>query len=110
MRTGHDTVIKNMHRTVRAKLLQFKFPDALAEIWSAISFGDRYVNEKKVWEIKDGAERAEALYNLVLLLEGVARALTPFLPESSKKIAAAIERKDDGFLAKKTEALFPRIN
>ena len=113
-RPGADDEFKNViadaERAVRIKLNEFKFHDALAAIWAAISFGDRYVNEKKVWEIKDGAERAEALYNLVLLLEGVARALTPFLPESSKKIAAAIERKDDGFLAKKTEALFPRIN
>ena len=34
-------------------LANIKFSEALAAIWAAISFGDRYVNEKKIWEIKD---------------------------------------------------------
>jgi methionyl-tRNA synthetase len=101
-------VIDDMNRAVRAKLNEFKFNDALAAIWAAISFGDRYVNEKKIWEIKDAAVRGDALYNLVLLLDGVATALMPFLPDTAKKITTAIERDGDGLRGKKVEVLFPR--
>lgn len=104
-----DAIIKNMDRTVRAKLLQFKFPDALAEIWSAISFGDRYVNEKKVWEMKDDAARGQALFNLVTLLGAVANALVPFMPEAAQKITAAISHEGKSITAKKIDNLFPRL-
>ncbi len=108
-----QNVVDDMNRAVRAKLNEFKFNDALAAIWAAISFGDRYVNEKKVWEIKDAVARGDALYNLVLLLDGVASALVPFLPDAAKKITAAIERDGEGehggWKAKKIEVLFPRI-
>lgn len=105
--------IDMMNRTVREKLNEFKFHEALAAIWSAISFGDRYVNDKKVWEIKDDAERGMALYNLVSLLEAVAATLAPFMPDTSRKIAGAIEHDGNGsgatITAKKIEALFPRM-
>ncbi len=102
--------IADMDRAVREKLGAFKFNEALAAIWSAISFGDRYVNEKKVWEIKNPGERSRALFNLVSLLESVAATLASFMPETSKKITAAIERNGDEIKVKKIEALFPRIS
>jgi methionyl-tRNA synthetase len=104
-----DITIETMKRTVYAKLGEYKFSDALAAIWSAISFGDRYVNERKVWEIKDDAVRAVALFNLVSLLDAVATELVPFLPETSKKIKAAIVYEDGALKTKKPDILFPRI-
>jgi methionyl-tRNA synthetase len=101
--------IADMDRAVREKLGAFKFNEALAAIWAAISFGDRSVNEKKVWEIKDTKERSRALGNLVSLLEAVAATLQHAMPETSKKIATAIERSGDEVKVKKIEALFPRI-
>jgi methionyl-tRNA synthetase len=98
-----------MQRTAYGKLKEYRFPDALAAIWSAISFGDRYVNEKKIWEIKDGAVRAKALANLVLLLDAIATELAPFLPGTAGKIRAAIVREDGALKTKKPEALFPRV-
>jgi len=94
---------------VYAKLKEYKFSDALAAIWAALSFGDRYVNERKVWEIKDDAQRAAALFNLVSLLDAVATELVPFLPEASKKIRAAIMHESGILKTKKPEILFPRI-
>jgi methionyl-tRNA synthetase len=106
-------VIEDMNRAVYAKIAEFKFNDALAAIWAALAFGDRYVNEKKVWEIKDAAERGDALYNLVLLLEAVGATLVPFMPETAVKIASAIEKTGDDsraeLKAKKIDVLFPRI-
>jgi len=104
-----DITIETMKRVVYAKLKEYKFSDALAAIWSAISFGDRYVNERKVWEIKDDAQRAAALFNLVSLLEAVATELVPFLPETSRKIKAAIVHEKGTLKTKKPDILFPRI-
>ena len=104
-----ETVIREAKRAVREKLGALKFSDALAAIWSAISFGDRYVNEKKVWEIKDDAARAQALFNLVSLLDNVAAMLVPFLPETSRKITAALSWENDVLKVKKPDILFPRI-
>ncbi len=101
--------IKGMQSTVHAKLQEFKFPEALAAIWAAISFGDRYVNEKKVWEIKDDAPRREALYHLVVLLDNIAGALAPFLPGASQKITAVIHAEGATIAAKKIPPLFPRL-
>ena len=104
-----DITIETMKRTVYAKLGEYKFPDALAAIWAAISFGDRYVNDRKVWEIKDDATRAVALFNLVSLLDAVAIELVPFLPETARKIKAAIVRENGALKTKKPETLFPRV-
>lgn len=102
-------VLKDVERSVNEKMAEYKFHDALAAIWAAISFGDRFINEKKVWEIKDAKERGDALYVLVVLLEGIARILTPFLPWTARKIAQAVQREGDMLRVKKIESLFPRI-
>lgn len=112
-----EKTIAAMKRAVVEKLGEFKFADALAAIWAAISFGDRFVNEKKVWEIKDDAARRQALFDLVTLLENVADALVPFLPDTSQKIISCISREGGGgaggasevLRTKKPEMLFPRI-
>lgn len=104
-----EVAIRDAKRTAQEKMSSLKFSDALAAVWGAISFGDRYVNEQKVWEMKDAVARAQALFNLVSLLDNVAAMLVPFLPETSKKITAAIAWKDDVLHVKKPEVLFPRV-
>jgi methionyl-tRNA synthetase len=104
-----DIGIETMHRLVYAKLKEYKFSDALAAIWLRISQGDSYVNDAKIWEIKDDAKRESSLAALVLLLEAIAIELAPFLPETSRKIKAAIIREDGLLKTKKPEILFPRI-
>jgi methionyl-tRNA synthetase len=101
--------IEKMKREVFVKMTDLKFHEALAGIWSTISFGDRYVNEEKVWEIKDKQEREQKLYNLVVLLEAVAESLLPFMPETARKISACIVREGDKLNLKKGEILFPRL-
>jgi len=101
--------ISAMNRAVSEKLRDYKFPEALAAIWAAIAFGDRYVNEKKVWEIKDDDARRQALFNLAVLLASVAAILAPFLPDASQKIKDAVVWGDGALTAKKIDVLFPRI-
>ena len=87
---------------------QLKFGDALSAIWAAITFGDRYVNEKKIWEIKDAGELAKALFNLIFLLEAITHELAPFMPEPPD-LTAAITQNDGSIVVKKPEILFPRV-
>jgi methionyl-tRNA synthetase len=101
--------IRLMQKTVLGKMGQLKFGDALAAIWAAITFGDRYVNEKKIWEIKDERELARALFNLITLLEAITRELTPFMPETASILAAAVTHKDGSITVKKPAILFPRV-
>ena len=88
---------------------EFKFNEALAAIWAAISFGDRYMNNEAVWAIQDGEDRREKLGNLIALLGAVAEVLLPYLPDSSRKISAAIRREDGATRASRIEPLFPRV-
>lgn len=104
-----EKLINDTQRAIEIKLQTFKFHEALMEIWNAISFGDRYVNEKKVWEIKDEGERRKTLFNLVTLLEAIAVMLSSFMPEASKKITGAIVHNGDILNVKKIEGLFPRM-
>ncbi|HVN26795.1 MAG TPA: class I tRNA ligase family protein [Candidatus Paceibacterota bacterium] len=104
-----EQAIDAMRRGVAQRMGEYRFGDALGAIWTAISFGDRFVNDRKVWEIKDIAERRSALFNLVSLLDNVAAELKPFLPETARRITACISWNDDGLTVKKPESLFPRI-
>lgn len=104
-----DITIEEMKKAVYAKVKEYKFSDALAAIWFAISFGDRYINDRKVWEIKDDATRGVALFNLVSLLDAIATELVPFLPETAKKIHAAITHEGNRLKIKKPDTLFPRV-
>jgi methionyl-tRNA synthetase len=98
-----------MKTAVAKKMGEFKFNEALMAVWDALAFGDRSVNEKKVWAIKDDASRRKAIFNLVTLLDNIAAVLLPFLPETSKKITDAIQWGGKTLRAKKIDVLFPRI-
>ncbi len=103
-----EKIIAETKKAVYQKLHDYKFPDALVVIWQEIAFGDKYINEKKVWEIKDKEERTQALCNLISLLVDVAANLLPFLPETSRKISRAITL-GPVLKIKKPDILFPRI-
>lgn len=104
--------IKTAQKKIAESLGGFKFNEALAEIWSLISFGDRYVNENKPWEGEEKGntrpKNEKVLYNLLVLLNAVGVFLEPFLPETSKKITGSISLKGKIAGVKKIEALFPR--
>ena len=101
--------ITAMKTSVSKKIGEFKFNEALMAVWDALAFGDRSVNEKKVWAIKDDVSRRKAIFNLVTLLDNAAAVLLPFLPETSKKITDALQWEGKTLHAKKIDVLFPRI-
>jgi methionyl-tRNA synthetase len=104
-----EAEISVARRTAFAKMNEFKFHESLMAIWALIAFGDHYVNEEKLWAIADADIRKAKLGNALLLLEAIATALVPFLPEASHKILVAIEHDGDAIKAKKIEVLFPRL-
>ena len=101
-------VISTMKLAVDQKTKAFRFHEALAAVWDAITFGDQYVNEQKVWAIEDATKRGQALFNLTSLLDNLAAVLLPYLPDASRKISAALVWDHDVLKAKKIEVLFPR--
>lgn len=107
--SAFEPEIRRANEEVARKVDEFKLHEALAEIWALIAAGDRYLNEKEVWKIKDEAPRREALADLLCLLENIAAMLAPFLPGTSQKILSCIVRKGSVLEVKKGETLFPRL-
>ncbi|MDO8557190.1 MAG: class I tRNA ligase family protein [Candidatus Jorgensenbacteria bacterium] len=102
--------IEKTRGLVAKKIEEFKFHEALADIWALIGFGDRLVNEEKPWAIKDEKEKKKILVNLIVLLDNISAMIAPFLPEASEKITKSIVWKNEKTLAiKKGEVLFPRL-
>lgn len=62
---------------------------ALNEIWNNIRAANKYINDNKVWELKDEM-MANALYNLLESLRVTSILLSPFIPETSEKIMRQI--------------------
>ena len=50
------------------------------------------------------------MFNLSSLLDNVAATLLPYLPDSSRKITAALQWDGDILRAKRIEPLFPRAD
>lgn len=95
---GVRDALKAAEETVDAKMAEYRFHEAMAALWELISFGDRYMSEKKPWEKTVGdADRALAVGNALYLLNRIAELLAPFLPNASAKIIAG-----------ETGSLFPR--
>ncbi len=101
--------ISAMKIAVAKKISDFKFNEALMAVWDTLAFGDFYINEKKIWAIADDATRKHAIFNCVTLLDNIAAALLPFMPETSNRITDAIKWDKKTLNTKKIDTLFPRI-
>lgn len=94
------------------KLLdEFRFNEVLEQVWAVISLCDKYIEQEKPWEQKEGWEHAWR--DLIIALDKIADFLAPFLPETSGKIKEQLgeARKEGGiwtFTPKKGPILFPR--
>jgi methionyl-tRNA synthetase len=90
---------------VRGALDEYKFDEAMGSIWEKIKSADRYVSEKRVWELKD-KEKEEALTSLVGEIRQIAVDLQPFLPETAEKIKNHFAQET----ITKIPPLFPRLS
>ncbi len=90
--------------TVSQPLSEYKFDTAMASVWEKIKKADQFVSEKRVWELKD-KEKEVALTKLVTDIRQIAIDLTPFMPETARKIAMQYTQEK----ISKSEPMFPRL-
>lgn len=91
-------------KEVKKHLKNYRPDEALAYIWQRIKRADTFINQRGIWNLKDG-ERKAALANLVRRVRQIAYDLQPFLPETSEKILKAFS----GTIIHTTKPLFPRL-
>jgi methionyl-tRNA synthetase len=104
VRTVSDT-----HENWGKAMGAFRLNEALGYLFTqTISFTDKYINEKKPWEL-EGEELKTVILNASYLIHTVATLLAPFLPETSKKILESISFKEKTLTIKKGANLFPRF-
>ncbi len=82
------TPIKNLNSSTTIKKVDehfknFELDRALTEIFAHIDKTNEYIQDKKPWETKD----KEVLYELSNAIKDAAILLSPFIPETSEKIA-----------------------
>jgi len=63
----------------------FELHNALNEIWNFIKEVNKYINENEPWKLK-GKELGKVIYNLLESLRIISILISPFMPETSKKI------------------------
>lgn len=102
-------VCNDFYQEYEAALSGIKLHEALASVWSLIAVADKYINEKKPWEIKDSEVLRRILANAGYLLGVVLNLVEPFLPETGEKIRKQIWFSDSSINFKKGENLFPRL-
>ncbi len=93
-----------MSTEITDALGEYKFDTAMASIWDKIKKADQFVSEKRVWTLS-GGELESALQRLVNDIGQIAIDLTPFMPETAKKIAMQYNQEK----ISKSEPMFPRL-
>jgi methionyl-tRNA synthetase len=107
---------------VKSSIESFQFHNALNDIWYLISEANKYINDNKVWEIRDKKKLGGILYNLLETLRFVSILTYPFIPETAEKITEqlGLEKKflyedlkwgklEKGIKTRRGEVLFKKI-
>jgi len=83
---------------------EVRLKEILDEIWGQIAWANKYIEEKKLWElIKNNPEEGKkALSELLGLISEIGKVLEAFMPETSEKIKEILRTGE-------TKQLFPRI-
>ena len=84
---------------------EIKLKEILDKIWEQIAWANKHIEDKKLWGLVkiNPKEGKKVLSELLSLISEIAEVISPFLPETSKKISAQLEDS-------KSEPLFPRIS
>lgn len=80
--------IKELSEKYKKQMEIFRLHEAIGSIWELIGFANQYIDDKKPWgAIKhDEKEFLGIMTNLMPILHNISFLLSPFLPETAKKI------------------------
>lgn len=92
-------------KSVEDKLNDYRFDEALKIIWNKISEADKYINKNEPWKL-EGDRLGEVLSNSVASIRTIAFNLSPFLPETARKIQKQF--KNSKIVSE--GSLFPRLS
>jgi len=84
---------KKSWRGVDDNIPNFRFDEALKSIWSFITEVDKYINENEPWKLieNDKDQFNWVMYGVLDSLHQLAWQIAIFMPETSKKIAEALQ-------------------
>ena len=90
--------IEESFNAAQKALDKLEFVRALESIWQMIGAGNKYVNDRKPWDLEksgDTVELAGVLYSAMEVARAAAIMLSPFMPSVAKEIARQLGIADD---------------
>lgn len=80
------------------KMNEFEIANALQEIWNLVSRTNKYIDETTPWTLakEENTEKLKScIYHLIENLRRIAILITPFMPETSKRMFEQLGIKED---------------
>lgn len=104
--TSNQHTVNNaqISKKVEESLNNYRFDEALRDIWMRIKQADQLISEKRVWELED-APKQQILSELIEVIVQLAVDLRPFLPMTADKILSTYTAPT----MQKMTPLFPRL-
>ncbi len=101
---GHPKSGKIKNDKIQKLFEELRFKDILDEIWSQIAWANKYIEERKLWELvkNNPGDGKKVLEELLSLIEEIGKAIEPFMPQASRKIAEILKTGE-------AAVLFPRV-
>jgi len=119
---------QNLPKTVEEYMDKLQFSNALIEIWKLVRRANKYIDETMPWVLAKDESKKErlgtVLYNLAEALRFIAILISPFMPNTPKKIFEQLGIEENlttweslkfsllkvGTRVKRGEIIFPRID
>ena len=122
--------IKDVSKSYKILMDDFKFSENLVKIWELVSMANKYIEKVMPWKLNSENNTKKlltVLYNLCEVIRCVSVLITPFMPKTTKKIFFQLGISSEdlkcyssvGFhdldkltnyeISKEKEILFPRI-
>ena len=91
---------------ISEKMAALRVADSLDEIWKVVDRANKYIDETTPWVLakndEDKPRLGTVMYNLAETIRIIAALLSPFMPDTSAKIAAQLNASELGFESTKT--------
>lgn len=101
--------VKKIKNEYEKAIEEIRLNEALARIWELISFADSFINEKKLWLVKEESELNKYLSSVSYIIVALSGLLGPLLPDAAEKIGKQFIVENSELKIKKGENLFPRL-